>query len=795
MEFLKTYQLDIMMFLSGICFILTVLTLLTRSLPRTRRFIIARLEAACMMLLLADRCAYLFRGEPGTAGFYAVRISNFLVYLMTLLIIHQMTLYLFDLFRHEGKYTKFPNKRLWACEALFLIGVSLLIISQFTGIYYTFDASNTYERGRYHVLCYVFPFIITTIQLTLIIQFRKVFSKAITLSLILNTLVPMLAAAVQIKLYGVSLTNMTSVGMAIVLYILVLFDMIADVEYAKKIEVQMYREAKQNEHEMFEQTAEALASAIDAKDRYTHGHSTRVAMYSRKIAEFYGYNPQECEEVYFAALLHDVGKIGVADTIINKDGRLTEDEYAQIKMHPVYGNQILSRIEGLPYLSVGAHFHHERYDGRGYPEGLKGEDIPEIARIIGVADAYDAMTSKRSYRDPIPQQKVREELIEGCGTQFDSRFANIMIHLIDLDTSYKMKERGAESEPTIKDELVVEEHRDNVSRGIHITDHMTSVTFTILPDKEGNTPKPSLILFDSLDGRYHTKEREVKDFVYFEYCEMDFNGVTAVTGARKAQTTGSDAVTEDLEPGQYRIKLVKVKDHVLVKIIEHDRTKEVIIALPDSSRFVYASFTGEHCRIGDMTMKRADRKVGANYIPRIAEFVSYIDVPAGDIPNVQIDGYRTESSESIVIKDNVTIDFHAKSLPTARLVWHCPSCVIFSSADGTIDGENYREFALIRLDGENWKSDTDSICNMVVMHDNFEGWEKWKEFNKAGYDCHIRIELEGNKVVTITENAGISIRNTTEIKTDFDELYVALSGDQCALTNIRIKTDTDKQIS
>ena len=138
-----------------------------------------------------------------------------------------------------------------------------------------------------------------------------------------------------------------------------------------------------------------------------------------------------CERVYFAALLHDVGKIGVPLEIINKEGKLTDEEYEQIKQHSVLGDQILSSIHQAPYLSLGARHHHERYDGRGYPDKLIGEDIPEIARVIAVADAYDAMTSYRSYRAPLDKNAVREEIRKGIGTQFDPAFARIMLRLMD----------------------------------------------------------------------------------------------------------------------------------------------------------------------------------------------------------------------------------------------------------------------------------------------------------------------------------------------------------------------------
>jgi putative two-component system response regulator len=183
-----------------------------------------------------------------------------------------------------------------------------------------------------------------------------------------------------------------------------------------------------------------LAKTIDAKDAYTNGHSERVASYSREIARRYGYDEDMQEEVYVMGLLHDVGKIGVPDTVINKPGRLTDEEYDMIKTHPAVGAEILATVSEMPALVTGARWHHERYDGKGYPDGLKGEEIPEEARIIAVADAYDAMTSHRSYRDIIPQDHVKSEIEKGMGTQFDEKFARIMLEMIAEDTEYTMHE-------------------------------------------------------------------------------------------------------------------------------------------------------------------------------------------------------------------------------------------------------------------------------------------------------------------------------------------------------------------
>lgn len=182
---------------------------------------------------------------------------------------------------------------------------------------------------------------------------------------------------------------------------------------------------------------ETLAEAIDAKDTYTHGHSHRVAEYSREIARRAGYSESAQNEIYMMGLLHDVGKIGVPDAVINKPGRLNEDEFEQIKTHPGKGAKILG---SMPELVTGARSHHERYDGRGYPDGLEGPSIPEEARIIAVADAYDAMTSNRSYRRGMEQGSVRAQIEKGKRTQFDPRFADIMIAMIDEDAEYRMRE-------------------------------------------------------------------------------------------------------------------------------------------------------------------------------------------------------------------------------------------------------------------------------------------------------------------------------------------------------------------
>lgn len=215
----------------------------------------------------------------------------------------------------------------------------------------------------------------------------------------------------------------------------------------KHLQDEVDRQTKQAEERrkqverLSNQIINALAESIDAKDSYTNGHSLRVAQYSVKIARRAGKSKEEQERIHYMGMLHDIGKIGIPDSIITKNSSLSDKEYFVTRKHPEIGAEILANISEIPDLGIGARWHHERYDGTGYPDGLKGTEIPEEARLIAVADAYDAMASRRSYRDVLPQQMVYEEIKKGKGTQFDPIFADIMLALIEEDTAYNMREK------------------------------------------------------------------------------------------------------------------------------------------------------------------------------------------------------------------------------------------------------------------------------------------------------------------------------------------------------------------
>lgn len=187
------------------------------------------------------------------------------------------------------------------------------------------------------------------------------------------------------------------------------------------------------------QTIMTIANTIDAKDEYTRGHSRRVAEYAAAIAKEMGLSEEEISDIRYIGLLHDIGKIGIPDAVLNKPGKLTDEEYRIMKSHTTIGAEILKDINMIEGLDVGAKYHHERYDGKGYPDGIAGDDIPHIARIISVADAYDAMSSNRIYRRHLDSARVTEELKKGIGVQWDPACVKALLRLLEENRLPEMR--------------------------------------------------------------------------------------------------------------------------------------------------------------------------------------------------------------------------------------------------------------------------------------------------------------------------------------------------------------------
>ena len=221
------------------------------------------------------------------------------------------------------------------------------------------------------------------------------------------------------------------IGMTILL-VLNLIKTIHDIQAMESSRQKIEMDERRNQMEAISlQMMQTLSTTIEAKDEYTRGHSHRVAEYAALIAEELGWDIKEIRNLRNAAHLYDIGRIGIPDSILNKPTRLTEEEYAVIKEHTTIGAEILKNITLIDHVKEVARSHHERYDGKGYPDGLKGEEIPLYARIIAIADSYDAMKSRKIYRNPLADEMIYNEILQSRGKQFDPDIADVFLKLLD----------------------------------------------------------------------------------------------------------------------------------------------------------------------------------------------------------------------------------------------------------------------------------------------------------------------------------------------------------------------------
>ncbi|RKM62195.1 HD domain-containing protein [Butyrivibrio sp. CB08] len=797
-ELLRVHQVDVMLGLACVCLIIAFFTIISTIMTKRRKTILILMQIGSAIWLEADRIAYKYHGVPGTEGYYAVRISNFLVFLMTVFVLNTVSVYLGDVIKNEGGFEKTPI----ALKITYGIGVLamiLVVVSQFTGLYYTFDENNTYQRSPYYVLSFVFPYMIFLIQFGMLIYYRKRLKGRIALSIFLFVLASILTSIIQLFAYGISLVDMVAVFMVVMIYAFALVDMNERVEMATKAHIANILKEQAVMRKLSMETATALANGVDLGDDYGHGHSVRVAEYAKEISRLAGFDDRKCDEVYYCALLHDVGKIGIPDEIIKKDTDLTPEEFEIFKTHTTVGSDILSGASDFPLLALASKYHHERYDGKGYPEGLVGDNIPEIARIIAVADAYDSMTSRHHLQDPLPQSTVREEIAKEIGSAFDPVFGEIMISLIDHDTEYLMREKDfAENAQIVEDlthayEMYFTEYKEHISEGIQATEKVSKIHFDYQPEMGFDEKKsiPALIVYDAHDGCVHKDERSIRLIKYLEYGEIWLDGNYVSTAARNMKVNIAP-LEEQLEKKNlihYDIETVRFRDHVRIKITDGSKMIDAIIALPDAIRFCYVAITGEHCHIMNIKVEENGETADKDTIPRIAEEVSYIDRIEGDIPNVQIEGYRSGYSQPVPVIDGMRVKFRTKSLPTANLIWHCAFMLLFSSEDGLPEGEGYVEHGCLRLDGED-ATNNDIAVNEVTAtkDDSFKGWDGWKKANKKGFECEVRFSRRKNRITMETYNAGITMKSTTTIPPTDGDVYLALTGDQCALTDIRVLT-------
>jgi putative nucleotidyltransferase with HDIG domain len=325
---------------------------------------------------------------------------------------------------------------------LLAINYLLLLTNPITGWVFTYDEAGNYiHQFLFIPVAYGFPILFFVIASIYMLRHHKMYKKSQIVSMSLAILIAGTLFFLQMLYFDNVLITffIASIGVLVIFLSLETPEYLRLVQATAELNEAKTREAiLESKERLSREVMLALSKAVDAKDHYTNGHSSRVAEYAKEIAKRMGKSEKEQEEIYELGLLHDIGKIGVSEEIINKEGRLTDEEFDEIKKHTLTGWEILKTITEIPWLSKGARWHHERYDGNGYPDGLKGKEIPEEARIICLADSYDAMTSKRSYSVPKSQKEVRDEIVRCSGTQFDPDIAIYLLEMIDEDTEFKL---------------------------------------------------------------------------------------------------------------------------------------------------------------------------------------------------------------------------------------------------------------------------------------------------------------------------------------------------------------------
>ena len=302
--------------------------------------------------------------------------------------------------------------------------------------------------------------------------------------------VELLIAALAVGIESVSayfVVSLSGLFIGVGMIALLFVNVLRTVRQIRNMEIKRQKaelnRCNQQMEKMSLQIMQTLCTTIEAKDEYTRGHSHRVAEYAGLIARELGWSSEEILNLKHAAHLHDIGKIGIPDTVLNKPTRLTAEEYAVIKEHPVIGGELLKNITIVKNAALVARHHHERYDGTGYPDGLSGEAIPLQARVVAGADSYDAMSSKRIYRNALPEEVIIEEIRKGRGTQFDPDIADVFLkllteHRLDINEDYlHMNDESELPDVEIEVEKFISDivHTMQASEGTESLDFLTGL--------------------------------------------------------------------------------------------------------------------------------------------------------------------------------------------------------------------------------------------------------------------------------------------------------------------------------
>ena len=418
-----------MLILASVCFTISFFEVVTGIKNKKKRYLLM-LQLSAAVLLLSDRGEYLWDGNTTQLGFWMVRITSFLLFLCVPIILHAYNRYLQYLFSESEGLS--PNlKRFKIIDILLAIHAVLTLSTPFTGAFYYFDESNIYYRGPLIIVSFAIGLIVLLLFITLTLQFYKKLPKRMRLLLFLFTGNPFFSSIYQLFVMYFEAINLTIGAMAILLFIFDLLDVRAMEKHNRKLKDEV---AERNEHliKMQDNLITSLAVMVESRDNSTGGHILRTKEVVRIITDEMRKDP-DCKlsddffnDILQATPMHDLGKIAIDDAILRKQSQFLPGEYEIMKTHAEKGYQVLHDIlkdtEKASFKIVAeniAHYHHEKWDGTGYPCGLKGEEIPIEARIMAIADVYDALMSNRAYKGKMSFEETDRMIMEGMGTHFD----------------------------------------------------------------------------------------------------------------------------------------------------------------------------------------------------------------------------------------------------------------------------------------------------------------------------------------------------------------------------------------
>lgn len=449
--------------LESFCLVICLILLAYQFLYRKKKDSAGKWFAGMILsniyLIIGDAADWVLSGVPGKlSGAVLFALAVCLYFAATGLLVYTCFGWVLSCIEQKRKLPSY-----WMKIGITLTTIQILIAVTMPIHKISFiNEYNQYERSNLYFLAQLFPYLLYVMTIVILVIYRKSFDNKEYAYLACFVLLPLVAELIQTLTYYIA-----TLSLAVTLSLIVTLMFIQgrrDRENEQKIqkaaedEKQKLEELQTFQENFSDQLIDVICRTVESRDDYARGHSLRVAQYTREIMARLGGDELAQKEAYYVGILHDAGKIRVPKEIINKKGKLTEDEYEQIKLHTVAGYQILREIVAIPKLAEGAKWHHERYDGTGYPNGLAGEDIPLIARIIAVADAYDAMTSNRSHHQAMPQSVVRDEIQKGMGTQFDPEIARIMLEMMDEDMQYELRQTHINRAVEI---LLVDENPEN----------------------------------------------------------------------------------------------------------------------------------------------------------------------------------------------------------------------------------------------------------------------------------------------------------------------------------------------